>query len=109
MGWIYLFLAGISEICWAIGIKLSKGFTEPLPSIITIILILVSFFLFAKAMQTIPAGTAYAVFTGIGAAGTAVIGMIFFNENTNFGRIVFFLLLIFGIVGLQLTETGEGQ
>lgn len=104
-----LVLAGISEIGWAFGLKYSKGFTEPIPTIITIVLIMVSFFLFAKAMNSIPIGTAYAVFTGIGAAGTAIIGMVFLNEENGLYKLLFLSLLIGGIIGLKMTSGTESE
>ncbi len=103
MAWIYLFLAGLCEIAWALGLKYSKGFTEPVPTTITLILIWVSFVLFSKAMKTIPIGTAYAVFTGIGAFGTVVIGMLFLNEQGGFLKMFFLFVLLAGIIGLKMT------
>lgn len=107
MAWIYLVIAGITEIIWAIGLKEAHGFTVLLPSIITIIFIVVSFFLFAKAMEAIPIGTAYAIFTGIGAAGTAVVGIIVFGEAAGAGKLFFLALLLVGIVGLKLADGKE--
>lgn len=104
MGWIYLILAGLSEIVWAYGLKMTHGFTELWWSVITISFMIVSFGLFAQSMKTIPIGTAYAVFTGIGAAGTALIGIIFLNEGANILKIVSLLILISGIVGLKLID-----
>lgn len=101
MAWLYLILAGMSEIVWAYGLKATHGFTDLKWSIITICFMIVSFFLFAKSMRQIPIGTAYAVFTGIGAAGTAVIGIVFLNEGTGMLKIASLLILIFGIVGLK--------
>jgi len=108
MAWIYLLIAGITEIVWAIGLKEAHGFTVLLPSIVTIIFIVVSFFLFAKAMETIPIGTAYAIFTGIGAAGTAVVGILLFAEGAGAGKLFFLGLLLVGIVGLKLAD-GKGE
>jgi quaternary ammonium compound-resistance protein SugE len=107
MPWFYLVLAGLSEIGWAFGLKYSNGFTEVVPTIITVILIIISFWLFSMAMKTIPIGTAYAVFTGIGAAGTIIIGMIFLNEEGGWLKILFLLLLLGGIIGLKMTTTEE--
>ncbi|MBM7702405.1 DMT family transporter [Metabacillus iocasae] len=107
MGWIYLIIGGITEIVWAIGLKYSHGFTETVPSIVTIVFITISFYLFAKSLSMIPIGTAYAAFTGIGAAGTAIIGMIFLNEGTSIGKIFFLTLMIFGIIGLKLVSNDE--
>ncbi len=107
MAWIQLIVAGLTEIIWAIGLKESHGFTRLLPSMVTILFLIISFFLFAKAMKTIPIGTAYAIFTGIGAAGTAIIGIFFFQETASLGKILFLLILLTGIVGLKLAEGEE--
>ncbi|MGI2328885.1 DMT family transporter [Planococcus sp. YIM B11945] len=104
MAWIYLLIAGLTEIVWAIGLKFSNGFTHPLPSVVTIVFIIISFLLFAKAMDTVPVGTAYAVFTGIGAAGTAILGIFVFDENASIEKLAFLGLLIFGIVGLKMVD-----
>lgn len=109
MDWFYLFLAGLSEIVWAMGLKYSRGFTEPIPTAITLIIIVVSFMLFSKAMKTIPIGTAYAVFTGIGAAGTMVIGMLFLNEEGGMLKLLFLSVLLSGIIGLKITSSGESE
>lgn len=104
MPWFYLILAGMSEIVWAYGLKMTHGFTHLEWSIITVIFMIVSFGLFGKAMKTIPIGTAYAVFTGIGAAGTAVIGILFLDEGTNIFKLVSLVVLISGIIGLKLID-----
>ncbi|WP_064093197.1 DMT family transporter [Rossellomorea aquimaris] len=104
MGWIYVIIGGILEIGWATGLSLSKGFSEPIPSIVTAILIIISFYFFSNSMKLLPIGTAYAVFTGIGAAGTAVIGMIFLNEGISILKIAFISLLIFGVIGLKVSD-----
>ncbi|MCD8193433.1 MAG: multidrug efflux SMR transporter [Tannerellaceae bacterium] len=110
MYWIYLLLAGLSEIVWAYGLKLSDGFGEPVWSLITVFFMIVSFVLFAKAMKGIPIGTAYAVFTGLGAAGTALTGIFFLGEEVNLVKIISLLVLIGGIVGLKLISTSsEGK
>ena len=112
MAWIYLLIAGVTEVVWAIGLKLADGFTNLVPSIVTLIFIVISFLLFAIAMKTIPIGTAYAVFTGIGAAGTAVLGIWLFNENASVEKLFFLSLLLFGIIGLKVmdgkTASGNG-
>jgi len=108
MAWIYLLIAGMTEIIWAIGLKEAQGFTIFYPSIVTLVFIIVSFFLFAKAMETIPIGTAYAIFTGIGAAGTAIVGIVLFNEVASVGKLFFLVLLLVGIVGLKLAD-GQGE
>ncbi|WP_101689729.1 DMT family transporter [Dysgonomonas massiliensis] len=104
MAWFYLILAGLSEIVWAYGLKMAHGFTVFDWSVVTIVFIFISFYLFAKAMQTIPIGTAYAVFTGIGAAGTALIGIFFLEESADTMKVVSLILLISGIVGLKLID-----
>lgn len=104
MAWILLIFAGLTEIVWAIGLKEAHGFTNLVPSIVTIIFLIVSFFLFAKAMKTIPIGTAYAIFTGIGAAGTAIVGIIWFGEEVSIGKLFFLIVLLFGIIGLKLVD-----
>ena len=100
--WIYLILAGLSEIVWAYGLKMTHGFTVPGWSIFTVIFMIISFFLFGRAMRVIPVGTAYAVFTGIGAAGTAVVGILFLGEGANWLTILSLIVLVGGIVGLKL-------
>ncbi|WRP04859.1 multidrug efflux SMR transporter [Rossellomorea aquimaris] len=107
MGWIYVIIGGILEIGWATGLSLSKGFTKPVPSIITALLILVSFYFFSNSMRLLPIGTAYAVFTGIGAAGTAVVGMVFLNEGISALKVAFITLLIFGVIGLKMSDKEE--
>ncbi|WP_088809207.1 MULTISPECIES: multidrug efflux SMR transporter [Listeria] len=107
MAWFYLILAGLSEIVWAFGLKESHGFTVSGWSSITIIFLIISFELFAKSMKEIPIGTAYAVFTGIGAAGTALIGMLFLNETAGLWKIISLLVLISGIIGLKLVDGKE--
>lgn len=103
MAWLYLFLAGLFEIGWAITLKYTNGFTRPLPSAVTVLLLAVSMLLLGMAARTIPIGTAYAVWTGIGAAGAAVLGIILFNEPRTAVRIVFLSLLVVSIVGLKLS------
>lgn len=102
MAWIYLFIAGLLEIAWAIGLKYSEGFSKPIPSIITVILMLFSFVFLSQALKTIPVGTGYAIWTGIGAVGTAILGIVLFNEPRDFARIVCLLLIVSGIVGLKV-------
>ena len=107
MSWLYLLLGGLLEVVWAFGLKLSNGFTELFPSIVTIIALGFSFFFFSKSMKSIAIGTAYAVFTGIGAVGTVIIGMIFLNESAQFSKIASIILLVVGIIGLKITSTDE--
>lgn len=109
MSWLYLIIAGICEIAWAFGLKYSDGFTNPVPTILTIIGIIISFYLFSKSIKVLPIGTAYAVFTGIGAAGTVIIGMLFLNETASLMKIVLVIILLSGILGLKLTTKSDPQ
>ena len=104
MAWIILVFAGLLEVVWAIGLKYTHGFTRLTPSIITIVAMVVSMLLLANAMKTLPAGTAYAVWTGIGAVGAAVMGMILLGESTNLMRIFSLCLIIVGILGLKFSS-----
>lgn len=104
MAWAYLALAGLFEIGWAIGLKNSDGFSKPVPSLLTIVAMGISVWLLAIAMRTIPVGTAYAVWTGIGAVGVAVLGMLLFGESREFLRLVCLFLIIAGIIGLKLVS-----
>ncbi|MBT3023443.1 MAG: quaternary ammonium compound efflux SMR transporter SugE [Candidatus Thiodiazotropha sp. (ex Lucina aurantia)] len=105
MAWIYLFVAGLFECGWAIGLKYTEGFTKPVPSLLTIAAMAISFWLLSVAMKTIPVGTAYAVWTGIGAVGVALLGMVMFGESRDILRIVSLLLIVSGIVGLKLISS----
>uniref|UniRef100_UPI00083BA2CC DMT family transporter n=1 Tax=Pontibacter akesuensis TaxID=388950 RepID=UPI00083BA2CC len=102
MAWVYLLLAGICEIGWAFGLKYSEGFTKVGVSIVTVVVMILSFVLLSQAMKTLPLGTAYGIWTGIGAAGTAVLGMVFLDEPRDVIRIVCLLLIITGVVGLKV-------
>jgi quaternary ammonium compound-resistance protein SugE len=104
MAWIYIVLGALFEIGWAIGLKLSEGFTDPLYSTITVISIVISFLFFTKALSMIDIGTGYAVFTGIGAVGTALIGMMFLGDSGGAGKLFFIALLIIGIIGLKISN-----
>ena len=106
MNWIYIFIASVFEISWAVGLKYSQCFTKLYASIFTIITMILSYVFLSLGVKNIPIGTAYAVWTGIGAVGTAVYGMIFFNEGKEIIRIVFIFLIIAGIIGLRLTSKG---
>ena len=108
MAWIYLIASGLSEIVWAITIKESHGFTQPLPSIITIIFLVISFYLFSKTLRDMPVGTAYAIFTGIGAVGAVFAGIWLYHESLSFGKLFFLTILIIGMVGLKLSDKKEG-
>ena len=102
MAWTWLFLAGLLEIAWAIGLKYSQGFTRPLASVLTIIGMLASFWFLSLALKTLPVGTGYAVWTGIGAVGTAILGVILFAEPVTAIRIASIGLIIAGIIGLKV-------
>jgi quaternary ammonium compound-resistance protein SugE len=101
--WIILFFAGILEVCWAVGLKYTNGFTRLAPSIFTIITLIGSMFLLSKAVEKLSIGTAYAVWVGIGVIGTGILGIILFKEPISINRIFFMILLIISIVGLKIT------
>ncbi|CFR31838.1 quaternary ammonium compound efflux SMR transporter SugE [Yersinia frederiksenii] len=104
MAWIILVIAGLLEVIWAIGLKYSHGFTRLNPSIITIVAMAASVFLLAYAMKTLPAGTAYAVWTGIGAVGTAILGIALLGESVSLARVLSLGLILAGIIGLKLAS-----
>lgn len=101
--WLYLFLAGLMEVGWAIGLKYTHGWTRPIPSALTILSMVGSMVLLAKALKVLPIGTAYAVWVGIGAAGTAILGIYLFQESVAPARLFFLLMLLVAIAGLKLT------
>lgn len=104
MAWVYLIIAGFFEVVWAMGLKYSCGFTRLVPSLITFGGMAISFYLLSLAIKSLPIGTAYAVWTGIGALGTVLLGILLFNEPLNIMRIVFLFLIIAGIIGLKFTS-----
>lgn len=104
MAWVYLTVAGLFEIGWAIGLKYSHGFSRPVPSLLTVAAMVMSVWLLSIAMKSIPVGTAYAVWTGIGAVGVAVLGMVLFGESRELARLVCLFLIIVGILGLKLVS-----
>ena len=104
MPWILLFVAGLFEIGWAIGLKYTHGFTRLWPSVGTALSMLVSVVLLGLAMRDLPVGTAYAVWTGIGAVGTVILGIALFNDPANAARLVCVGLILAGILGLKLTS-----
>ena len=103
MPWIWLIIAGVLEVAWAIGLKYADGFTKLKPSVFTVLLMLASFWCLAQAVKGLPLGTSYAIWTGIGAVGTAILGMILFKEPATVARLLCILLIVAGIVGLKLT------
>jgi quaternary ammonium compound-resistance protein SugE len=104
MAWIYLVIAGLLEIVWAIGLKYTEGFSKLWPSVVTIFAMIASFSLLSTALKTIPVGTGYAIWTGIGAAGTAIIGMVFLGESREVMRILCIVLIVAGVVGLKFAS-----
>jgi quaternary ammonium compound-resistance protein SugE len=102
MAWLLLFIAGLLEVCWAVGLKYTEGFTRPLPTVLTISAMVASMGLLGLAVRTLPIGTAYAVWTGIGAAGTVIAGIVFLGEPASSLRLGCVLLIMAGIVGLKL-------
>lgn len=102
MSWIILFIAGLLEIGWAIGLKYTEGFTRLWPTVGTVVAMVLSMSLLGVAMKSLPVGTAYAVWVGIGAVGTAIVGMVLLGEAANPGRIISLTLIVAGIVGLKL-------
>lgn len=104
MAWIVLVIAGFFEVGWAIGLKYTEGFTRPLPTVLTAAAMVASLWLLGIAMKTLPVGTAYAVWVGVGALGTVLLGIVLLGEPANPGRLVSLALVLAGIVGLKLTS-----
>lgn len=104
MVWIVLFFAGLFEVAWAVGLKYTEGFTRPWPTVATVAAMAISFGLLSQAMKSLPLGTAYAIWTGIGAVGTALVGIVLFGEPANPARIACIGLIAAGIVGLKLAS-----
>lgn len=102
MAWLLLLLAGLLEIGWAVGLKYTQGFTRPVPTTLTIVSMVLSMLLLGLSLRTLPLGTAYAVWTGIGTVGTAVLGIVLFREPATVVRLVCIGLIVTGIVGLKL-------
>ncbi|PHQ70993.1 MAG: quaternary ammonium compound-resistance protein SugE [Sneathiella sp.] len=109
MAWGYLMIAGLLECGWAIGLKYTEGFTKVVPSVLTVAAMGVSFWMLSLAMRSIPIGTAYAIWTGIGAVGVAILGMILFGESRDILRILCLGLIVAGIVGLKLVSASQGS
>ena len=104
MDWINLIIAGLLEVVWASSLKYTEGFTKPLPSLLTLATITASFILLAQALKTLPVGTGYAVWTGIGVVGTAIVGSVFLGEPRDLPRFICIGLIVLGIVGLRFTS-----
>lgn len=104
MHWFYVLVASIFEISWAVGLKYSDGFTNLKASIFTVITMILSYVFLAMGVKELPIGTAYAVWTGIGAVGTAIYGIFFFDEPKEAARIIFIMIIVIGIIGLKLTS-----
>ncbi|AHJ75557.1 MULTISPECIES: quaternary ammonium compound efflux SMR transporter SugE [Kosakonia] len=103
MSWLILLIAGLLEVVWAIGLKYTHGFTRLMPSLITVTAMVASVVLLSWAMKTLPVGTAYAIWTGIGAVGAAVAGIVLLGESASLARILSLCLIVAGIIGLKLS------
>lgn len=104
MSWFILFVAGLFEVAWALGLKYSEGFSRPLPTVLTLAAMLISIALLGLAMKQLPLGTAYAIWTGIGAIGTVIAGILLFGESLSLLRLGSLLLIILGLLGLKLAQ-----
>jgi quaternary ammonium compound-resistance protein SugE len=107
MAWYVLLLAGLFEIAWAVGLEYSDGFSKPVPAALTVAALVISMILLARAVEELPVGTAYAVWTGIGAVGTASAGVVLFDEPATLARVAFIGVIVVGIVGLHLVSGGH--
>ena len=105
MSWIILFFAGLFEVGWAIGLKYTDGFSKPLPTVLTVAAMAISLGLLGLAMKELPLGTAYAIWTGVGAVGTVIAGIILFGESMALVRLVSVALIITGLVGLKVSAS----
>ncbi len=105
MAWLALLAAGLCEICWSVGLKQSQGFSRLAPSIFTIVTMVASLTFLSLALKTLPLGTVYAVWTGIGTIGAVIFGMALFGESMALGRMVCIGLIVIGVAGLRLTAT----
>ena len=102
--WFILFLAGLFEVSWAIGLKFSQGFSKLLPSVLTVAGMIFSFVFLSLALKKLPLSVAYAVWTGIGIAGTSILGVIIFQESISISKIIFVCFIVIGIVGLRISQ-----
>lgn len=109
MAWVYVVIAGLLEVAWAIGMKQSNGWTRLWPSVWTIATMIASFSLLSAAMKQLPVGTAYAAWTGIGAAGTALLGILIFKEPLTAARVACVALILAGVIGLRLADRADAE
>ncbi|MGC4011052.1 MAG: quaternary ammonium compound efflux SMR transporter SugE [Pseudomonas sp.] len=104
MSWFILFVAGLFEVGWAVGLKYTEGFTRPIPTILTVLAIITSMGLLGVAMRNLPLGTAYAIWTGVGAVGTVIVGIVLFGESMAPVRLLSVALILCGLVGLKMSH-----
>ena len=104
MSWVYLFIAGVLEVAWAVGLKYTDGWSRLYPSILTVIGMIASFYFLSLALKTLPIGTAYAVWTGIGTVGAAILGIVLFDEPRDAVKVICILLILGGVAGLKITS-----
>jgi quaternary ammonium compound-resistance protein SugE len=104
MEWVYLLIAGLLEVGWAVGLKYTAGFTRPWPTALTVAGMIASVFFLALAAQKIPLGTSYAIWTGVGAVGTATLGIVLFGESSAGPRLLFMAIIVLSILGLKMTS-----
>ena len=104
MSWIILFVAGLFEVCWAVGLKYTDGFSRPLPTALTVGAMLISLVLLGLSMKELPLGTAYAIWTGVGAVGTVIAGVVLFGEAVTLIRLASVALIVCGLIGLKLSH-----
>lgn len=102
MAWVILFFAGLFEVGWAIGLKYTEGFTRPWPTVWTVLAMIISLWLLGMAMKSLPVGTAYSVWVGVGAVGTVILGIVLFGEPANAARLISVALILAGIIGLKV-------
>jgi quaternary ammonium compound-resistance protein SugE len=107
LAWFALVIAGLFEVCWAVGLKYTDGFRKPLPSLLVLVALAISMLLLAYAARTLPIGTAYAVWVGIGALGAALLGIFLLHEPVTVARVAFLTLLLVSIVGLKVTSSSS--
>lgn len=104
MSWFILFVAGLFEVGWAVGLKYTEGFTRPIPTVLTVLAIITSMGLLGLAMRNLPLGTAYAIWTGVGAVGTVIVGIVLFGESMAPVRLLSVALILCGLVGLKMSH-----